>query len=57
MSFLMFGDGLDTFCVCEKYGFYDEMSIKGDEFYGFKFNSLENLCWKVFLKDFVLMFA
>ena len=57
MSFLMFGDGLDTFCVCEKYGFYDEMSIKGDEFCGFKFNSLENLCWKVFLKDFVLMFA
>ena len=57
MSFLMFGDGLDTFCVCEKYGFYDEMSIKGDEFYGFNFNSLENLCWKVFLKDFVLMFA
>ena len=53
----MFGDRLDTFCICEKYGFYDEMSIKSDEFCGFEFNSLENLCWKVFLKDFVLMFA
>jgi len=30
----MFGDSFYTFCVCEKYGFYDEMSIEGDEFCG-----------------------
>ena len=57
ISFFMFGDRLDTFCVCEKYGFYDEMSIKGDEFCGFEFSCLEILCWKVVLKDFVLVFA
>ena len=57
ISFLMFGDRLDTCCVCEKYDFYDEMSIKGDEFCGFEFSCLEILCWKVVLKDFVLVFA